>query len=137
MKIKSTTFLIKTALIYGLIGALMGSFLFALTMPILIVPVMFIGLFIGFTPAFLTGLILLLLNTQKGTIKSYAMMLVVGALVSLLFGLGIEWTVGNMAKSSGMDWRRAIQLPLVLAMIGAISSLITGLMVLPKDHHTL
>ena len=134
MDIKASVFFIKTALLYGLIGALMGSFLFALTMPILIVPVMFIGLFIGFTPAFLTGLILLLHNVQKGTVKSYFMMFMIGAVVSFLFGLVTEWFDGNLTNPNGTDWSRVIQMPLVFAVVGAISSLMTGLLLLPKDH---
>lgn len=127
------SFVFKKALLFGIIGSLLGGFLFGLTMPTFIILTTFLGFFYGFVPAFLVGLILMFLDAKKDDSKSYSLMLITGGILSVIFGLLIEFLDGNFTRIDGVYWDSIIQTTIIFGMSGTVSSVITGSIILPKS----
>lgn len=128
---------IKVTILYSLLGGFVGGFLFAMmavstsdfdqTSNILLF-IIAMGTIIGFIPAILTGFILSKLSAVKNQFADYGLMFMVGGVILMLFSLCVSFILSGF---DGMGFLFVIAF--FMALLGGISSVIVGSLVLPKS----
>lgn len=106
----------------GLVG-LLGFVIFFEIQALLFIPLaMFVGFFVGFIPATVTGVIIAQLGLYRNTVGLIQASSIGAIVTSGLVLFGVLWVKENFDT------------PLLLsaALLGGLSALITGLIVLPK-----